>query len=55
VVLDEACTGERLATELSRLLDTPGALEGMEAAASAAGHRDAADRVADLLDAKRHG
>jgi UDP-N-acetylglucosamine--N-acetylmuramyl-(pentapeptide) pyrophosphoryl-undecaprenol N-acetylglucosamine transferase len=53
VVLDRDCTGERLAAELGRLLDEPGALERMATAAAAAGHRDAGDRVAELLE--HHG
>ena len=53
VVLDRECSGERLAAELGRLLDEPGALERMAAAAAGAGHRDAGDRVAELLE--HHG
>ncbi len=53
VVLDRDCSGERLAAELGRLLDEPGALERMAAAAAGAGHRDAGDRVAELLE--HHG
>ncbi|GAC1314250.1 MAG: undecaprenyldiphospho-muramoylpentapeptide beta-N-acetylglucosaminyltransferase [Acidimicrobiales bacterium] len=55
VVLDGELTGARLASEIRRLLDTPGALRGMADAAAAAGHRDAAERVADLLEANRRG
>jgi UDP-N-acetylglucosamine:LPS N-acetylglucosamine transferase len=55
VVPDAECTGERLAAELSQLFDVPGALDRMAAAAAAAGHRDAADRVADLLESHGRG
>ena len=55
VVLDRELTGERLAAEIRRLLDTPAALEAMARAAAEAGHRDAAERVADLLEANRRG
>lgn len=55
VVPDGDCSGRRLGDELSRLLDTPGALDRMAAAAASAGHRDAADRVAELLDEHRRG
>jgi UDP-N-acetylglucosamine:LPS N-acetylglucosamine transferase len=53
VVLDAEFDGERLALELGRLLDTPGALDRMAASAAAIGHRDAAARVADLVE--QHG
>jgi UDP-N-acetylglucosamine--N-acetylmuramyl-(pentapeptide) pyrophosphoryl-undecaprenol N-acetylglucosamine transferase len=55
VVLDSSLDGERLAAELDRLLGTPGALGAMAAAAAACGHRDAADRVADLVEASARG
>jgi UDP-N-acetylglucosamine--N-acetylmuramyl-(pentapeptide) pyrophosphoryl-undecaprenol N-acetylglucosamine transferase len=55
VVLDRDCTGERLAAELERLLDTPDALERMGLAASAAGHRDAGERVAELIERSGRG
>ncbi|GAC1532838.1 MAG: undecaprenyldiphospho-muramoylpentapeptide beta-N-acetylglucosaminyltransferase [Acidimicrobiales bacterium] len=55
VVLDAECSGERLAKDLGALLDHPGALGDMGAAAAAAGHRDAAERVADLLEAHARG
>ncbi len=51
VVPDAECTGERLARELDALLGTPGALDAMAAAAAGEGHRDAADRIAELLEA----
>jgi undecaprenyldiphospho-muramoylpentapeptide beta-N-acetylglucosaminyltransferase len=50
VVPDVECTGERLASVLGRLLDDAAALERMGAAAAAAGHRDAGDRIAALLE-----
>ena len=50
VVPDAECTGERLAAELDRLLDDPAALGRMGAAAAAAGHRDASDRIAALIE-----
>jgi UDP-N-acetylglucosamine--N-acetylmuramyl-(pentapeptide) pyrophosphoryl-undecaprenol N-acetylglucosamine transferase len=53
VVADGDLTGARLSDELRRLAGDPGALERMAEAAAARGHRDAADRVADLLEA--HG
>jgi UDP-N-acetylglucosamine--N-acetylmuramyl-(pentapeptide) pyrophosphoryl-undecaprenol N-acetylglucosamine transferase len=55
VVLDPDCTGERLAAELTRLLTTPDALERMGGAAAAAGHRDAGDRIAALLEVNGRG
>jgi len=55
VVLDRDCTGPRLESELDALLGTPGALEEMATAAAEAGHRDAADRVADLMEQHRRG
>jgi undecaprenyldiphospho-muramoylpentapeptide beta-N-acetylglucosaminyltransferase len=51
VVPDAECTGARLADELDPLLGTPGALDAMGRAAAALGHRDAADRIAELLEA----
>lgn len=53
VVLDADCTGERLAGVLGPLLHQRGALERMAGAAASIGHRDAADRVADLIDEHR--
>ncbi len=50
VVPDAECTGERLERELDGLLGTAGRLEAMAGAAARAGHPDAADRVADLLE-----
>jgi UDP-N-acetylglucosamine--N-acetylmuramyl-(pentapeptide) pyrophosphoryl-undecaprenol N-acetylglucosamine transferase len=55
VVLDRDCTGERLAQVVGPLLDTPGQLDQMAGAAAAAGHRDAAERVADLIEEHRRG
>ena len=53
VVPDADCTGERLAHELDALLGSAGRLEAMAGAAARAGHPDAADRVAELLE--EHG
>ena len=50
VVPDAECTGERLAAELTRLLDDEVALARMGAAAAGAGHRDASDRIAALVE-----
>lgn len=55
VVLDRDLTGERLAAELERLVADRAALDAMGRAAAAAGHRDAADRVAGLLEEHRRG
>jgi UDP-N-acetylglucosamine--N-acetylmuramyl-(pentapeptide) pyrophosphoryl-undecaprenol N-acetylglucosamine transferase len=55
VVLDRDCTGERLAEVVGPLLDTPDRLDRMAGAAAAAGHRDAAERVADLIEEHRRG
>jgi len=51
VVPDPDCTGERLAAELAPLIGSPAALDAMASAAARAGHRDAADRIAELLEA----
>jgi len=53
VVLDKDCTGARLAEEVGALVDTPGALAAMAAAAAAHGRPDAADQVAALLEPAR--
>lgn len=55
VVLDHDCTGERLAAEIGPLLSDQRALDRMAAAAADAGHPDAAERVADLVEAHRRG
>ena len=55
VVADPDCTGARLATELERLLDTPGALDCMAGKAASAGHRDAGQRVAELIERSARG
>ncbi|MHB8465244.1 MAG: UDP-N-acetylglucosamine--N-acetylmuramyl-(pentapeptide) pyrophosphoryl-undecaprenol N-acetylglucosamine transferase, partial [Acidimicrobiales bacterium] len=55
VILDRELDGARLARELGALLEEPDALEGMARAALAAGHRDAAERVADLVEEYRRG
>jgi UDP-N-acetylglucosamine:LPS N-acetylglucosamine transferase len=51
VVPDAECTGARLAEELDGLLAAPGALDAMGRAAARLGHADAAERIAELLEA----
>jgi UDP-N-acetylglucosamine--N-acetylmuramyl-(pentapeptide) pyrophosphoryl-undecaprenol N-acetylglucosamine transferase len=48
---DGECDGERLAAELTSLLDDPDRLRSMGRAARQLGHPDAAARVAELVDA----
>jgi UDP-N-acetylglucosamine--N-acetylmuramyl-(pentapeptide) pyrophosphoryl-undecaprenol N-acetylglucosamine transferase len=55
VVLDGDCTGERLASELGRLVAQPSALARMGEAAAGMGHRDAAQRVAALVEEHSRG
>ena len=55
VILDPDLTADRLGTELDRLIEDPAALDAMSQAAAAAGHRDAADRVAALIEEHRRG
>ena len=50
VVDDACCTPDRLASIVLRLAGDPAALEAMEASARALGHRDAAARIAALVD-----
>jgi UDP-N-acetylglucosamine--N-acetylmuramyl-(pentapeptide) pyrophosphoryl-undecaprenol N-acetylglucosamine transferase len=50
VVPDAECDGARLAAELEALLGDPARLDSMSAAASTVGARDAADRLADLVE-----
>jgi UDP-N-acetylglucosamine--N-acetylmuramyl-(pentapeptide) pyrophosphoryl-undecaprenol N-acetylglucosamine transferase len=50
LVLDENCTTDTLEEIVSSLVRDPGRLEQMAAAAARAGHRDAADRVALLVE-----
>ena len=50
VVRDEELTGDALARILDRLLDQPRQLASMEDAARALGRRDAASRVAELVE-----
>ena len=47
---DADCTPERLEELVESLLGDPARLEAMAAAAASAGHRDAADRVAALVE-----
>jgi UDP-N-acetylglucosamine:LPS N-acetylglucosamine transferase len=51
MIPDAECDGSRLAAELSSLLGDPARLQAMGAAARQLGHPDAADRVAELVDA----
>ena len=48
---DADCDPDRLEAILDGLLADPGRLAAMGAAARAAGHPDAADRVAEVVDA----
>ncbi|MEI2817544.1 MAG: glycosyltransferase [Microthrixaceae bacterium] len=50
LVDDAACTADRLADELRPLLDPPGRLAEMAAAARSVGRPDAASAVADLIE-----
>jgi undecaprenyldiphospho-muramoylpentapeptide beta-N-acetylglucosaminyltransferase len=50
VVPDHECDGARLDAELRRLLDDPARLDTMAAAASTLARRDAAARLADLVE-----
>lgn len=54
LIPDSECDGARLAAELSTLLDDPDRLRRMGAAARELGHPDAAERVAELVDAHAH-
>jgi UDP-N-acetylglucosamine--N-acetylmuramyl-(pentapeptide) pyrophosphoryl-undecaprenol N-acetylglucosamine transferase len=51
LVLDAEMTGARLVEEVTRMVDTPGLLEQMAAAARAFAKRGAARRAADVLEA----
>jgi UDP-N-acetylglucosamine--N-acetylmuramyl-(pentapeptide) pyrophosphoryl-undecaprenol N-acetylglucosamine transferase len=51
VIADAELDGDRLAAELSALLDDPDRLDAMSRAARALGRPDAAARVADLVEA----
>jgi undecaprenyldiphospho-muramoylpentapeptide beta-N-acetylglucosaminyltransferase len=51
VIADAQLDGERLAADLTALLDEPGRLDAMSRAARALGRPDAAARVADLVEA----
>jgi UDP-N-acetylglucosamine--N-acetylmuramyl-(pentapeptide) pyrophosphoryl-undecaprenol N-acetylglucosamine transferase len=51
VVPDHECNGARLAKELDALLSDPRRLQAMSEAARQHGHADAAQRVAELVDA----
>jgi UDP-N-acetylglucosamine:LPS N-acetylglucosamine transferase len=50
-VPDAGCDGARLAAELVPLLSDPARLGAMGKAATGVGHPDAADRLADLVEA----
>jgi UDP-N-acetylglucosamine--N-acetylmuramyl-(pentapeptide) pyrophosphoryl-undecaprenol N-acetylglucosamine transferase len=51
LIPDHECTGRRLALELDALLADPGRLQAMCQAARENAHPDAAERVAELVDA----
>lgn len=55
IVPDADCTGERLAAELAPLLSQPAALARMGEAAAGMGHKDAAERVAALVEEHSRG
>ena len=50
LISDEECTAARVEEIVTRLIEAPQRLEAMSAAASSAGHRDAAERVAELVE-----
>jgi undecaprenyldiphospho-muramoylpentapeptide beta-N-acetylglucosaminyltransferase len=51
LVADAEMSGDRLVVEVAALLGDPDGLEAMAAAAAATAHRDAAEAVADLMEA----
>ncbi len=55
LVRDDECTPEGLSAIVEPLLAEPARLEQMGAAAVAAGHRDAADKVAQLVESVSQG
>ena len=55
VVPDDELDTDRLEAELGRLLDEPGRLERMAAAAHGLAHPDAAARVAALVEEHARG
>ena len=55
LVDDGDCTGERLVRELAEILDNPGRVEQMSAAAWAIGRPDAARAVAELVEESAGG
>ena len=55
VLLDRDLTVDRLAETLQPLVDDPEARKAMDRAAASAGHRDAANLVAELLEEHRRG
>jgi len=50
LISDDEFSPERLEEIVALLLEDPERLESMSSAASAAGHRDAAERVAALVE-----
>ncbi len=50
LLVDAECDGDQLASLLDGLLDEPGRLAAMSEAARRSGHRDAADRVAEVVE-----
>jgi len=50
LIADDECSAERLEETVAPLLEDPDRLESMSTAAAAVGHRDAAERVATLVE-----
>ena len=50
MVVDDALDGRRLASEVEAMIDEPGRLDEMSDAARSIGRRDAAERVAELME-----
>lgn len=55
ILLDDDCTEEGLRGLVESLMTEPGRLCAMSAAAAAAGHRDAAEKVAELVESVARG
>jgi len=55
VIEEKELTGQRLAQEITELVDSPARLEAMEDASRGLARPDAAERVADLLEGKSAG
>jgi UDP-N-acetylglucosamine--N-acetylmuramyl-(pentapeptide) pyrophosphoryl-undecaprenol N-acetylglucosamine transferase len=50
MILQRDLTGEKLADEISRLVESPETITDMEQAAKAMGREDAAEKTADLIE-----